>query len=405
MGGSSGKYQARQKIGNWNLEEPIGQGGQGQVWKVRHLREKHCGAKALKICTSTDTKARERFAREIEILQSLSHPHIVAVFDHGAYEGAPFFVMDLAEATLDRVVNVDTPGIRVLRESFVLLFDFYKQVCAAVAHMHQNDVLHRDIKPSNMLLFLNVRDPMCARVSDLGIAAILERQGQLTGSMELLGSPTYRAPEVGVPQNHTTASDVYSLGKTLEFLLIRGLPPAIGPGHCSRGPWGSNELWDSLDDILDKACAFDPRGRYRDAGDLLKALPELIVAPVGASLPRHVPVGDIILDPAQTQLLVGLIGSCPTDSDSASTYDLSKRAGVGEFQFAMALRVLRRLDFVESEKQEDMNGNTWESLRPTAAGFDWAHANPDAVANALPKKKRSRGDHGSSPPADDDIPF
>ncbi|MBK9263138.1 MAG: protein kinase [Polyangiaceae bacterium] len=139
--------------------------------------------------------------------------------------------------------------------------------------MHARGILHRDIKPANVLLMLDPPDPMRAVLADLGVATPEAEQGQLTATHEVVGTPAYRAPE-SLMGKHTAASDVYAFGKTIEFVFARGLPSGMGPGQCSRSPIFSSQLWDCLDEVLRKACSFDPAQRFQNASELFNALPE-----------------------------------------------------------------------------------------------------------------------------------
>src|SRR5215467_4574312 len=108
--------QKKSIIGDWLLEKELGVGGQGAVWKVRYLHDKHSPPAALKICANADTKARARFAREVAFQKEQTDPGIVRIRDVGDHNGAQFYVMELASTSLDRVVTADTAGARLVRE-------------------------------------------------------------------------------------------------------------------------------------------------------------------------------------------------------------------------------------------------------------------------------------------------
>ncbi|NJO56440.1 MAG: serine/threonine protein kinase [Rhodospirillales bacterium] len=389
------EYKKNEQIGDWKLERPLGEGGQGQVWKVRHLREHHSPPSALKVCTTSDAKGRARFSREVKILHEHRHQGIVAIRDQGAHGGVPFFVMELATTSMDRLATADSAGIRVLRDSPTLLISFFRQACAAVAHLHGKGVLHRDLKPSNVLLFLDPPEPMRTAVADLGIAVPAAEQGLLTGTQEVIGTPVFRAPET-FNGSHQPSSDVYSLGKILEFIFTRAIPSEMGPGRCLRGPGLSDDLWDKLDEILQNACAYEPKARYEDAGALLNALPEVVLVKADVRLPKSAIAGNVSLGWRELQLLAALIAACPTDSAVVSYWNLSQRAGLGDFAFSMAFRELRRMGFIDVDQEEDRDGNTWEAFRPSGSAFEWARSHPEEMEPP---------GHDDQAPEDDEVPF
>ena len=283
-------------IGDWILEKELGSGGQGTVWRVRYSRDKHSPPAALKICSNPSEKARARFKREVALQQEQEHPGIMIVRQTGEHNGAPFYVMELASTSLDRVITADTAGTRLVRESGSILLMFLRQACTALSHLHARGILHRDIKPNNLLLMLDPPEPMRAVLGDLGLAVLNEEQGQLTATHEVVGTAVFRAPETLVGP-HTPASDVYAFGKTMEFLFAGGLLSGAGPGKCSRSLLFANELWESLDEVLQRACAFREIDRFQNAGKLLDALPEAIIVQAGTARPAKTLAGTTLSDP------------------------------------------------------------------------------------------------------------
>src|SRR5688500_1080493 len=96
-------YAKDDTIGRWQLIKELGSGGQGTVWRAKCLGEKHSPPGAVKICSDPSEKARARFAREVDLLRSQDHPGIVRVRDVGEQGGVPYFVMDLATTSFERV--------------------------------------------------------------------------------------------------------------------------------------------------------------------------------------------------------------------------------------------------------------------------------------------------------------
>ena len=363
--------QKGMQIGAWKLEKNIGAGGQAEVWKARHATEKHAPAVALKLCLHADEKARARFSLEVELLKQYVHPAIVRLRDHGQHDGSLYFVMDHATTTLERIGTVESAGIRVLQESPALLIELFRQACTGVAHLHANGVLHRDIKPSNILLFLDPPEPMRAALSDLGIGTPELTQGVLTASQEAVGTPAFRAPEVSLGR-HTKSSDVYSLGKTLEYVFTRRVPSGIGPGSCARDTRISDVLWDELDAVLKKACALDARQRYQDASELAVAIPTVLLTTASTTSTSLLPEGATALNRDEVQILTAVIGACPTEEGSITAWRIQDKITLPDYVFSLGLRRLHKIRLVESVEVHDEHGELYTAIRPTPAGIEWA---------------------------------
>jgi len=403
---SMGPLKKQAVIGTWILDRELGGGGQGKVWKVRYARDKHSPPAALKICSDDSAKARARFEREIALLRDQNDPGIVRIRDAGSHDGAPYYVMELAATSLQQVVVADTAGTRMVRDSGMLLLTFLRQAGLALANLHSRGVLHRDVKPSNILLMLDPPEPMKAVLADLGVAAHEQEQGRLTVTHEVVGTPIFRAPEAWLG-THTSASDVYAFGKTLEFVFAGGLPSGVGPGRCSRSPMLTPELWDCLDALLQKACAYKPEDRFEGGRELFEAMPETVVARIGLSgvFARTAPPvpspAETTLSSAEIAALAGVIARCPAESDWVAIGWLKKETDLTAYQFSLALRRLAELDFVSSTQRMDQDGDAYTVFQPTAAGVRWAHSHPAEVDAAV---------NPPSPPAEpaaseDDIPF
>jgi serine/threonine protein kinase len=319
----------------------------------------------------------------------------VRVRDEGDYSGQPFFVMDLATTSMDGVLEPRTAGTRLLRESPAVLLDLFRQACVAIAHLHGSSILHRDIKPSNILLSLDPPEPMRAMVADLGIAAHEDQQGSLTKTLEVVGSPAYRAPETVLPGGRTIQSDVYSLGKTLEAILTGRVPAQVGARPLPRHGALTEELWQALDSTISGACQFDASARYQDVAAFLEALPVPVLA-LGArsSTSLQVPAEPTLTSEA-IAVLAEVIAAQGADN-GAALWSLSNGTRLEKYYFSMGLQELKELGFLEYAMVEDQNGQ-WDGVRPTVSAYRWARNHPDEMREARSPTKESGND--------DDIPF
>lgn len=268
------ELQQNRRIHAWKLHKEIGRGGQGVVWKVGH-EQKHSPPAALKICTSPDDKARARFARESQMLKECSHPGVVAVRDTGEFEECPYLVMELAEFSAKDLFLGESTFARLIGLSVELILDIFRQACMGVAYLHGRGLVHRDIKPSNILIMGAAGQPLSACIADFGIAVPEALQGELTETQEVLGTRIYRAREVEIGGPATPASDVYSLGRTLEFLVSGREPSELTPRKVLQTETLTRALCDRLNLVLARSCSHEPNDRYRSASEFADALPQL----------------------------------------------------------------------------------------------------------------------------------
>src|SRR5262249_22826197 len=159
------------------------------------------------------------FRREAEAAASLDHSGIVPIYEVGERDGSCYFSMKLVEGgQLDELVKREPMAIRQAVELIA-------KVARTVDYAHERGILHRDIKPGNILLDQK-GEP---HLTDFGLARLIETESTVTRTMEVLGTPSYMAPEQAVGNNAaiTGATDVYGLGAVL-YQLLTGHPPFAG---------------------------------------------------------------------------------------------------------------------------------------------------------------------------------
>ena len=259
-----------QKINErYEIVKSIGEGGMANVYLAKDtILDRNVAVKVLRGDLSSDDKFIRRFQREALSVSNLSHPNIVEVYDVGEEDGEHYIVMEYIEGkTLKQLLKK--------RESLTLteVIDIMTQLTDGIAHAHEAYIIHRDIKPQNIMIEDNGR----IKITDFGIAMALNAT-QLTQTNSVLGSVHYLPPEQASGKSATIKSDIYSLG-ILMYELITGTVPFKGdnaveialkhmkdkiPSIRKQDP----SIPQSVENILLKATAKNPRNRYDSAKDM-----------------------------------------------------------------------------------------------------------------------------------------
>jgi TolB-like protein/Tfp pilus assembly protein PilF len=217
----SGPPHLPEELGDYQLLEEIGRGGQGLVYRARQKSLNRIVALKVIGLGRWATKAHiKRFRLEAEAAASLDHPCIVPIHEIGESDGSCYFSMTLVEGRpLDEVIESEFISNRRAAELIIRL-------ARTVHYAHKRGILHRDIKPGNILIDAD-GEP---HLTDFGLARLVERESTITGTMvEALGTPSYMAPEqaAGDAAQLTQATDVYGLGAVL-YHLLTSHPPFAG---------------------------------------------------------------------------------------------------------------------------------------------------------------------------------
>jgi len=207
-------------FGDYELIEKIGRGGQGVVFRARQKSLNRVVAlKVIALGHWATESHLKRFRLEAKAAASLDHPGIVPIYDIGERDGSCYFSMKLIQGgQLDEVVSREPMSIRRAAELMA-------KVARTVDYAHERGILHRDIKPGNILLD-GEGEP---HLTDFGLARLVETESTVTRTMEVLGTPSYMAPEEAAGQTKamTAATDVYGLGAVF-YQLLTGHPPFAG---------------------------------------------------------------------------------------------------------------------------------------------------------------------------------
>jgi TonB family protein len=210
-----------QTIGRYQVQESVGYGAMGAVYKAFDpLIKRTLAIKTIRLDIPRQSPQYksfiDRFYHEARISGTLSHPNIVTLFDIGEENGLPYLAMEFVEGeTLSSLLE---KGLRFKPEKVIGLVS---QVAAAVDYAHSKGVIHRDIKPSNLILSEGDR----IKVTDFGIAKLID--AEMTQSGTLLGTPSYMSPEQAMGEKLDGRSDIFSLG-VCAFEMLSGEQPFPG---------------------------------------------------------------------------------------------------------------------------------------------------------------------------------
>jgi len=207
-------------FGDYELLEQIGRGGQGVVFRARQKSlNRTVALKVISLGQWASKAHLKRFRLEAEAAARLEHPGIVPIHEVGERDGSCYFSMKFVEGgQLDEVARREAMPIRRAVELIA-------KVARVVHYAHEHGILHRDIKPGNILLDAK-GEP---HLTDFGLARLLETESSVTQTLDVLGTPSYMAPEQAVGNNAAVSSvtDVYGLGAVL-YQLLTGQPPFAG---------------------------------------------------------------------------------------------------------------------------------------------------------------------------------
>src|SRR5216117_2204133 len=256
------------ELGDYELLEEIGRGGQGVVFRARQKSlNRTVALKVISLGQWASKAHLKRFRLEAEAAASLDHPSIVPIYEVGERDGSCYFSMKFVEGgQLDEVVKrAPMPMLQAV--------ELIAKVARTVHYAHEHSILHRDIKPGNILLDAK-GEP---HLTDFGLARLIETESTVTRTLEVLGTPSYMAPEQAVGNNDAVSSvtDVYGLGAVF-YQLLTGQPPFAGGTTYEtikllldtepRQPRVLNPKIDrDLSTICLKCLEKDPKRRYSSA--------------------------------------------------------------------------------------------------------------------------------------------
>jgi serine/threonine protein kinase/tetratricopeptide (TPR) repeat protein len=263
------------ELGDYELLEEVGRGGQGVVFRARQKSlNRTVALKVISLGQWASKVHLRRFRLEAEAAARLEHPGIVPIHEVGERDGSCYFSMKFVEGgQLDAVARREPMPIRRAVELIA-------KVARTVHYAHEHGILHRDIKPGNILLDAN-GEP---HLTDFGLARLVESESSVTQTLDVLGTPSYMAPEQAIGNNAAVSNvtDVYGLGAVF-YQLLTGQPPFAGGTTYQtirllldtepRQPRLLNPKIDrDLSTICLKCLEKDPKRRYSSAVALAEDL-------------------------------------------------------------------------------------------------------------------------------------
>ncbi|WP_306986668.1 serine/threonine-protein kinase [Streptomyces canus] len=379
------------------LEEPLGRGATGTVWRARQRETAGAEAavpgqpgetvaiKVLKEELASDPDIVMRFLRERSVLLRLTHPNIVRVRDLVVEGDLLALVMDLVEGPdLHRYLRENGPFSPVGAALITA------QIADALAASHADGVVHRDLKPANVLL-RQYGGEMHPLLTDFGIARLADSPG-LTRTQEFVGTPAYVAPESAEGRPQTSAVDIYGAGILL-YELVTGRPPFSGGSalevlhqHLSAEPRRPSTVPDPLWTVIERCLSKNP-DRRPSAENLARGL-RVVAEGIGvhansAQIAAADNVGALLLpDPAPAA-----VPDAPGAADP--TQVLPHGAGAqGAFDPNAATSFLPHTG----------PGNPVGAADPTAVLPNRGAADPTAVMPPVPPGRPGQGQYGQQGP-------
>ncbi|HKE84232.1 MAG TPA: protein kinase [Vicinamibacterales bacterium] len=280
-------------IGPYHVIEKIGTGEMGEVYRARDARlERDIAIKVLPPALASDAERKERLFREARAAAALSHPHILAIYDVGEFDGHPYVAMELVDGqSLSARLEARAPTSDELLR-------YARQLAEAMAHAHAYGVIHRDIKTANVM----ITPKGDVKVVDFGLAKLVAgpaaaeaiTRATITQPGAIVGTMAYMSPEQFRGATADARSDVWALGVVLYEMAVGAPPFTASTGfalsaaviHDAPPPLPSH-VAPGLQTIVDRCLEKEPARRYQHAGELRAALEMLPAVGAPASPPKQ----------------------------------------------------------------------------------------------------------------------
>ena len=269
------------QLGDFRIEARIGRGGMAKIYRAYQPSvQRYVAVKIISTDMAEDGDIsifRERFAREVKVIASLEHTHILPIYDYGIVDDTAYLVMrlldggSLSDLIAEELVTLDRAG------------EIFSQLGRGLAYAHSKGIIHRDLKPANVL-FSSTGD---AYLTDFGLAKWIEGTSALTQSGKIVGTPAYMAPEQLRGDPIDQRADIYSMGIILYQMVTGELPFDSDSGdvvsiiyqHLEKDPPPPRhinpQVSPAVEAVIMKALSKDPAQRYQH---ILQMVDELDMA-------------------------------------------------------------------------------------------------------------------------------
>ncbi|GAC1645394.1 MAG: hypothetical protein NVS9B11_16500 [Candidatus Dormibacteraceae bacterium] len=283
------------KLGQYEVQDFIGQGAMGLVYRAYHSQLERVGAVKILQAIAPDPDTTARFRHEAQAIAQLRHPNILNVYDFGEYQGTPYMIVEyvpggslsgrLAKGKLDAPTTLK----------------YLRGIAAGLDYAHGRGIIHRDIKPANVLL----EQDDTPVIADFGLAKLLQGSSLKSLTGVTTGTPAYMAPEQVTGTQIGPAADRYSLA-TMAYEMLTGVIPFDGEGlmeilyaQVHREPplasSRNHDLNEHVDEVLKRGLAKDPAMRWETCTALVDAL---AAAVDGKKPAKQVAPKTVVIDPA-----------------------------------------------------------------------------------------------------------
>ncbi|MBS2027479.1 MAG: serine/threonine protein kinase [Deltaproteobacteria bacterium] len=267
------------QLSRYRIVEEVGSGGMAVVYRgLDTSLDREVAVKVLHPHLAGKEESRKRFSREAQAVAKLHHPNILEIYDFSGAETAESFIITefIRGQTLRQLAEkhpFKPPEVAAMA---------VHELANALEHAHAIGVIHRDIKPENVM----IRDDGCLKLTDFGIAKILDRDEKMTLTGALVGSPAHMAPEIIEGDEAGPEADIFSLGTILYWLCVGKLPFFAANTTATlkkildcdyEDPRIANaQVSDALAEVIAKCLAREPKARFATAGALRDALAALL---------------------------------------------------------------------------------------------------------------------------------